>query len=92
MSNHETLTAALLAAFNLDADKADPAVVADAAAGVLVALQEPVLTELRKQTTLLEVIAKQGDRAMRLGLDFTTGGHVAHIAPATGVAASGLPG
>lgn len=37
MSNHATLSAALLAAFNLDTDKADPAAVADAAASVLVA-------------------------------------------------------
>lgn len=42
MSNHENLTAALLAAFNLDADKADPAVIAGAAARVLAAFAEIV--------------------------------------------------
>nr|WP_315249266.1 hypothetical protein [uncultured Duganella sp.] len=42
MSNHETLTAALLAAFNLDTDKADPAAVASAAAGVLLAFADAV--------------------------------------------------
>ncbi|SDF80237.1 MULTISPECIES: hypothetical protein [unclassified Duganella] len=93
MSNHETLAAALLAAFNLDADKADPAVVAGAAAGVLVALQEPLLTELRKQTTLLEVLAKQGDRALHVGINGTAYGITSAAATvATGAAASGLPG
>jgi len=42
MSNHETLTAALLAAFNLDADMADPAAVAGAAATVLLAFADAV--------------------------------------------------
>lgn len=93
MSNHETLTAALLAAFNLDADKADPVVVAGAAAGVLVALQEPVLTELRKQTTLLEVLAKQGDRALCIGINGTSFGITTDAANvATSTTASGLPG
>lgn len=50
-----------------------------------------LLAELRKQTTLLEVLAKQGDRAAKpvaisLWTDFDTG----H--PATGASASGLPG
>jgi hypothetical protein len=104
MSNHQTITAALLAAFNLDADNADPAAVASAAATVLLAFADAVrgpapvvaevagvelaadetpaliLSELRKQTTLLEVLAKQGDR-------FTH-----YVAPATGAATCGLPG
>lgn len=42
--------------------------------------QPLILAELRKQTTLLEVLAKQGDRV------------AACAAPATGAAASGLPG
>lgn len=48
----------------------------------LVADETPglILAELRKQTTLLEVLAKQGDRV------------AACAAPATGAAASGLPG
>lgn len=119
MSNHATLTAALLAAFNLDADNADPQVVASAAAGVLVAFAQIVrggpapvvaelaavesaaddtpaliLAELRKQTTLLEVLAKQGDHAaVRVGVDSTTGGPVAHVTSvAAGAAASGLSG
>lgn len=47
----------------------------------LVADETPVLTlaELRKQTTLLEVLAKQGDQVML-------------FSPATGASASGLPG
>jgi hypothetical protein len=89
MSNHETFTAKLLEAFNLDADKADPAAVASAAASVLIAFAEVVrgpalqlgelvavecaasanhdelLVELRKQNTLLEVIAKQGERTLQ---------------------------
>lgn len=89
MSNHETLTAALLGAFNLDSDSADPAAVAGAAATVMLAFADAVrgpapvagelasieqqadetpaliLAELRKQTTLLEVLAKQGERALR---------------------------
>jgi hypothetical protein len=104
MSNHQNLTAALLAVFNLDTDNADPAVVAGAAATVLLAFADAVrgsapvvaevtgvelvadetpaliLAELRKQTTLLEVLAKQGDHA------------ALRTAPATGAAASGLPG
>lgn len=117
MSNHEALTAALLAAFNLDSDSADPAAVAGAAATVLLAFADAVrgpapvagelvaaeliadetpaliLAELRKQTTLLEVLAKQGDQPLRVGMDFTAGGPVAHaINVATGAAASGLPG
>jgi hypothetical protein len=93
MSNHETLTAALLAAFNLDADSADPAVVAGAAAAVLVALQELVLAELRKQTTLLEVLAKQGDRALHVGINGTGFGITTVAANvATGAAASDLSG
>lgn len=39
-----------------------------------------ILAELRKHTTLLEVLAKQGDHA------------ALRTAPATGAAASGLPG
>ena len=52
MSNHANLTAALLSAFNLDADKAEPAVTADALATVLVAFADlvrgpaPVVAEL----------------------------------------------
>ena len=42
MSNHATVSAALLAVFNLDTDKADPAAVADAAANVLVAFADLV--------------------------------------------------
>lgn len=42
MSNHETLTATLLAAFNLDSDNADPAAVAGAAATVLLAFADAV--------------------------------------------------
>jgi hypothetical protein len=42
MSNHETLTASLLAAFNLDSDSADPAAVAGAAATVLLAFADVV--------------------------------------------------
>ncbi|MRW82929.1 hypothetical protein GJ698_02340 [Pseudoduganella sp. FT26W] len=103
MSNHQTITAALLAAFNLDADNADPAAVASAAATVLLAFADAVrgpapvvgemasvelvadetptliLAELRKQNTLLEVLAKQGDRFALCA------------APATGAAACGLP-
>ncbi|KQQ40430.1 hypothetical protein ASF61_06665 [Duganella sp. Leaf126] len=41
--------------------------------------QAPILAELRRATTLLEVLAKQGDRASQ-------------VEPATGAAASGLPG
>jgi hypothetical protein len=110
MINHKTLAAALLAAFNLGADKADPAAVADAAASVLVAFadlvrspapilaeltataipihpyrpdQSPmILAELRKQTKLLEVLAKQGDANRR---EFS---RVTH----SGNAISGLPG
>lgn len=104
MSNHQTITAALLAVFNLDTDNADPAVVAGAAATVLLAFADAVrgpalvvdeiagvaltadetpaliLAELRKQNTLLEVLAKQGDRFALC------------VAPATSAAASGLPG
>lgn len=110
MSSQAAISAALLAAFNLDADNGDPSVVADAAASVLVAFANlmrapaPVpyfsggelkfatavrvadetlvltLAEQRKQTTLLEVLAKQGDRLANC------------TAPATGAAASGLPG
>lgn len=104
MSNHQNLTAALLAVFNLDTDNADPAVVAGTAATVLMAFADAVrgpapvvaevtgvelvadetpvmiLAELRKQTRLLEVLAKQGDHA------------ALRTAPATGAAASGLPG
>ncbi|RFP32448.1 hypothetical protein [Duganella sp. BJB476] len=52
MSNHANLSAALLVAFNLDTDNADPAAVADAAATVLVAFADlvrgpaPVVSEL----------------------------------------------
>ena len=42
--------------------------------------QELILAEMRKQNTLLEVLAKQGDHAAEF------------ITPATGAAASGLPG
>jgi hypothetical protein len=42
--------------------------------------QALILTALQKQTTLLEVLAKQGDHA------------ALRTAPATGAAASGLPG
>ncbi|RFP19148.1 hypothetical protein [Duganella sp. BJB475] len=42
MSNHTNISAALLAAFNLDTDNADPAAVADAAATVLVAFADLV--------------------------------------------------
>lgn len=42
MSNHQVLSAALLAAFNMDADKADPAAVAGAAATVLIAFADAV--------------------------------------------------
>ncbi len=104
MSNHETLTAALLAAFNLDCDSADPAAVAGAAATVMLAFADAVrgpapvaaelavvephadsttaliLAELRKHTTLMEVLAKQGDHA------------ALRTAPATGAATCGLPG
>lgn len=104
MSNHQNLTAALLAVFNLDTDKAEPAVVAGAAATVLLAFADAVrgptavvgqvvgvelvaddtpaliLAELRKQTTLLEVLAKQGDQLARC------------VVPVTGAAALGLPG
>jgi hypothetical protein len=105
MSNHATISAALLAAFNLDTDKAHPAAVADAAASVLVEFAElvrgpaPVMSEssaaglvaggmaaiaaeLRKQTTLLEVLAKQGDASRR---EFSKVTH-------SGDAISGLPG
>lgn len=117
MSNHENLTAALLAAFNLDSDSADPAAVAGAAATVLLAFAEAVrgpasvadelvaaeliadetpaliLAELRKQNTLLEVLAKQGDRALHVGMNgtaFSTALVAASVA--TGAGASGLPG
>ncbi len=42
--------------------------------------QDRILAELQKQTTLLEVLAKQGDHA------------ALRTSPATGAAASGLPG
>ncbi|MYM81118.1 hypothetical protein GTP44_03985 [Duganella sp. FT50W] len=42
MSNHEALTATLLAVFNLDTDSAEPAVVAGAAATVLLAFADAV--------------------------------------------------
>jgi len=42
--------------------------------------QDLILAELRKQNTLLEVLAKQGDHAAEF------------ITPATGAASSGLPG
>lgn len=88
MSDHATITAALLGAFNLDADNADPVAVAGAAATVLLAFADSVcapeavigevvdvelvadetpamiLAELRKQTTLLEVLAKQSDHLL----------------------------
>lgn len=53
--------------------------------------QSDVLTELRKQTTLLEVLAKQGDitasaRSTACADLFSV------VRPATGAAASGLPG
>jgi len=76
MSNHEKLTAALLGVFGID--EADKPAAASALAGVLVALQEPLLTELNKQTTLLEAIAKQGEHALDR--------------PPYGAAACGLPG
>ncbi|TFW15934.1 hypothetical protein [Duganella callida] len=89
MSNHQALSAALLAAFQLDADSRDPAAIADTAATLLIELatilrgppvtvaniagvelvgdetQALMLAELRKQTTLLEVIAKQGDQQIK---------------------------
>ncbi|MBV6321945.1 hypothetical protein [Duganella violaceipulchra] len=52
MSNHANLAAALLAAFSLDTDKADPVAIADALATVLVAFADlvrgpaPVFAEL----------------------------------------------
>lgn len=52
-----------------------------------------ILTELRKHTTLLEVLAKQGDRALHVDINNTPYG-IARAAAnvATGAAASGLPG
>jgi hypothetical protein len=118
MSSHATISAALLAAFNLDTDEADPAAVADAAASVLVAFADLVrapapvsyfsgdelkfataelaadetptliLAELRKQTTLLEVLAKQGDVSMRGAALLST---VVGAGPG-GAHNSGLPG
>jgi hypothetical protein len=76
MSNHEKLTAALLGAFAVAGTDQEAA--ATALAGVMVAHQEPVLAEMRKQTTLLEVIAKQGERALER--------------PPCGAAACGLAG
>ena len=76
MSNHEKLTAALVGVFEMN--EHDKVAAASALAGVLVAHQEPLLAELRKQTTLLEVIAKQGEHAMER--------------PPCGAAACGLAG
>lgn len=53
--------------------------------------QSLILAELQKQTTLLEVLTKQGDRAA--GARGPVHGDLCHvIRPATGAAASGLPG
>lgn len=82
MSNREKLTAALLAVFAVDEN--DKQAAAAALASALVTLQEPLLTELSKQTTLLEVIAKQGERT----LDYIDGASD----PLCGAAACGLPG
>jgi hypothetical protein len=76
MSNHEKLTAALLGAFAVAGTDQEAA--ATALAGVMVAHQEPVLAEMRKQTTLLEVIAKQGEFNLEQ--------------PPCGAVACGLPG
>lgn len=63
MSNHETLTAALLAAFNLDADKADPAAVAGAAASVLVAFADAVCGPVQVAGELVAELAPPADTA-----------------------------
>jgi hypothetical protein len=50
-----------------------------------------ILAELRKQTTLLEVLAKQGELTLAFG-EVIHSHERTTIAPATGGAASGLSG
>lgn len=52
--------------------------------------QPLILAEMRKQTTLLEVLAKQGDQSAKAQPFWSDFDIV--IRPATGAAASGLPG
>jgi hypothetical protein len=116
MSNHQTITAALLAAFNLDADNADPAAVASAAATVLLAFADAVrgpaavvgelaaelaapagTAELTAEVRNLiceiraerQAIAEDRKTNNRLFRSFISG---VEVTPATGAAASGLPG
>lgn len=79
--SRETLIAALTA-LNA-ADENDKVGMANAMADLIDAVFEPVVTALDKQTTLLEVIAKQNDRM----LSFADGGAAL---VATGSAANGL--
>lgn len=103
MSNHETLTAKLLEAFNLDADKADPAAVASAAASVLIAFAEVVRGPALQlgELVAVECAASAGHdellnemRALIEELRQERRSRVAgdRCAPCTGAAACGLPG
>lgn len=91
MSNHAALSAALLAAFNLDADGAKPEDIAKAAATVLIAFADavrgPALTD---QSDEPPPGSRPGYWLHPIGTLHPT--WIECNPPATGSAASGLPG
>lgn len=99
MSSRAAMSAAILAAFNLDTDGAKPEVVADAAAAVLCSFAAAVRGELPARTGLpttaapcdvtLELILAEMRKQTALLTAVTGQAHGARRAPAD---ESGLPG